>query len=140
MYYYLAWLEDDIVRDDRQKIDLKDRIIYEVGEAQVKYKRLQKRVFVSEAKNIEHHKVDMEAIGEWKEIANKSTEILEHLEQGLMELDGKMRKRLWDCQGMDPDEGGKFAMAYLILNICDLGNVIDVVKRAKQGEGPLRTN
>jgi len=70
MYYYLAWLEDDIAGDVRQGINLKDRIVDEVGEAQVKYKRLQKRVFVSEDKNLEQYKVDMEAIGEWKEIAN----------------------------------------------------------------------
>jgi len=50
-----------------------------------------------------------------------------------------MRKRLWDYQGMDPDEGGKLAMAYLLLDMCDLGNVIDGIKRTKHGEGPLGT-
>ncbi|XP_070046378.1 uncharacterized protein [Nicotiana tomentosiformis] len=41
---------------------------------------------------------------------------------------------------MDPDEGGKLAMAYLLLDMCYLGNVIDGVKRAKHGEGPSGAN
>ncbi|XP_070045679.1 uncharacterized protein [Nicotiana tomentosiformis] len=40
MYYYLSWLEDDAARYVKAGVNLKDRIIYEVVEAQVKYKRL----------------------------------------------------------------------------------------------------
>lgn len=94
MYYYLSWLEDDITGDVKQGIKLKGRIIDKEVEDQVKYKRLHNRVFKSEAKHMEQHKTDMEAIREWIDIANKSIERLEHLEQGLMELEGKMRKRL----------------------------------------------
>ena len=46
-----------------------------------------------------------------------------------MELEGKMRKGLYDCQGMYNDEGGKLAKAYLLLDMRDLGNMIDGVKR-----------
>jgi len=81
----------------------------------------------------------MEVIREWKEIATKSMERLEYLEQGPIELEGKMRKRIWDCQGMDNDEVGKLAKAYLLMDMCDLGNMIDGVKRAKHGEGPSGT-
>ncbi|XP_070041262.1 uncharacterized protein [Nicotiana tomentosiformis] len=81
----------------------------------------------------------MEVIKEWKEIATKSIERLEYLEQGILELERKIRKRLWDCQGMNEDEGGKLANAYLLLDMRDLGNMIDGVKRAKHEEGPSRT-
>ncbi|XP_070047359.1 uncharacterized protein [Nicotiana tomentosiformis] len=47
-----------------------------------------------------------------------------------------MEKRLWDCQGMNDDGGGKLAKAYLLLDMRNLGNMIDGVKRAKHGEGP----
>lgn len=33
-------------------------------------------------------------------------------------------------------EGGKLAMAYLLLDMRDLGNVIDGAKKARHGEGP----
>ncbi|XP_070045455.1 uncharacterized protein [Nicotiana tomentosiformis] len=41
---------------------------------------------------------------------------------------------------MDNDEGGKLAKPYLLLDMRDLGNMIDGVKRAKHGEGPSGTN
>ena len=47
MYYYLSWLEDDIVGDVKLGVNMKDMIIDEVAKAQVKYKRLHKRVFES---------------------------------------------------------------------------------------------
>lgn len=56
-----------------------------------------------------------------------------------MELEGKIRKRLYDCQGIDDDEGGKLEKAYLLLDMRDLGNMIDGVKRVKHGEGPSGT-
>lgn len=59
MYYYLLWLEDDIAEDVKSWVNLNDRIIYEVAEVQVKYKRLRKRVFESKSKHLEPHKVDM---------------------------------------------------------------------------------
>ena len=49
--------------------------------------------------------MDMEAINEWRETSTKSTERLEYLEQGLMELEGKIRKRLSYCQNTDGNEG-----------------------------------
>ncbi|XP_070032007.1 uncharacterized protein [Nicotiana tomentosiformis] len=52
-----------------------------------------------------------------------------------MELEGKMRKRLSDCQGMDYSEGEHLEKSYLLLDMRDLGNLIDGVKRAKHGEG-----
>jgi len=52
MYYYLSWLEDNVVGDIKPGVNLKDKIIDEVAEAQVKYKRLHKRVFKSEAKHM----------------------------------------------------------------------------------------
>ncbi|XP_070034528.1 uncharacterized protein [Nicotiana tomentosiformis] len=56
-----------------------------------------------------------------------------------MELEGKMRKRLSDCQNTDGSEGGHLEKAYLLLDMRDLGNLIDGVKRAKHGEGPSGT-
>lgn len=50
-----------------------------------------------------------------------------------------MRKRLWDCQGMDYDEGGKLEMSYLLIHMRDLGNMIDGAKKAMHGEGPSGT-
>ncbi|XP_070036908.1 uncharacterized protein [Nicotiana tomentosiformis] len=44
-----------------------------------------------------------------------------------MELEGKMRKRLSDCQSTDGSEGGHLAKAYLLLDMGDLGNLIDGV-------------
>lgn len=44
MYYYLLWIEDDIIRDVKLGIKLKGRIIDEEAEAQVKYRRLRKWV------------------------------------------------------------------------------------------------
>jgi len=46
----------------------------------------------------------MEAINKWKGIATKSIERLEYLEQGLMELEGKMRKMISDCQNAEGNE------------------------------------
>lgn len=53
MYYYLSWMEDDVAGDVKPRVNLKDRIIDEVAEAHVKYKRLHKRVFDSEVKHLE---------------------------------------------------------------------------------------
>ena len=139
VYFYPSWLVDDIAGDVKPGINLKNRIIDDAAEAQVKYRRLRKRVFESEARHLEQHKVDMEAINKWRETATKSTERLEYLEQGLMELEGKMRKRLSDCQNTDGNEGGHLAKAYLLLDMRDLGNLIDGVKRDKHGEGPSGT-
>jgi len=129
-------LVDDIAGDVKPGINLKNRVIYDAAEAQVKYRMLHKRVFDSKARHLEQHKVDMEAINEWKEIATKSTEKLEYLEQGLMELEGKMRKILSDCQNTEGNEGGHLARAYLLLDMRDLGNLIDESKKANHREGP----
>ncbi|XP_075084874.1 uncharacterized protein LOC142168113 [Nicotiana tabacum] len=51
-----------------------------------------------------------------------------------MELEGKMRKRLSDCQNTESSEGGHLARAYLLLDMSDLGNLIDGSKKAKHGE------
>nr|XP_009615999.1 uncharacterized protein LOC104108623 [Nicotiana tomentosiformis] len=59
MYYYLSWLEDDVAGHIKPGVYLKDRIIDEVAEVHVKYKRLRKRVFESEAKHLEQHKINM---------------------------------------------------------------------------------
>ncbi|XP_070057755.1 uncharacterized protein [Nicotiana tomentosiformis] len=134
VYFYLSWLVDDIAEDVKPGVNLEYKIIDDAVEAQVKYRRLRKRVFESEARHLEQHKVDMEAINEWKKIATKSTKRLEYLEQGLMEFEGKMRKRLSDCQNTNGNEGGHLAKSYLLLDMRDLGNIIDGVKRAKYGE------
>lgn len=73
MYCYLSWLEDDVAGDVKLGVNLKDRIIDEVAEPYVKYKRLRKTVFESEAKHLEQHKENMEAIRKQKEISTKST-------------------------------------------------------------------
>jgi len=56
-----------------------------------------------------------------------------------MELEGKIKKRLCDCQGMDNDEVGNLAKAYLLIDMYYLGNMIDGVKRVKHREGPSGT-
>jgi len=56
-----------------------------------------------------------------------------------MELEGKMRKRLLDYQGMDYDEGGKLAMDYILLEMRNLGNMIEGTTKARYGEGPSET-
>lgn len=81
----------------------------------------------------------MEAINEWRKIATKSIERLEYLEQGLMELEGEMRKRVAGCQNMDGNEAGLLEKAYLLLDMRDLENLIDGVKRAKYKEGHLES-
>jgi len=129
-------LVDDIAEDVKPGINLKNKVIDNAAEAQVKYRMMRNRVFESEDRHLEQHKVDMEAINEWKEIATKLTERLEYLEQGLMELKGKMRKRLSDCQNTEGIEGGNLARDYLLLDMRDLGNLIDGSKKAKHGEGP----
>jgi len=71
------------------------------------------------------HKSDMEMINEWKERAAKYSKRLEYLEYSLMELEGKMRKRVTDCQNAEGNEGGHLVRAFLLLNLCELGELID---------------
>jgi len=131
VYFYPSWLVDDIAGEVKPGVDLRNKIIDGAAEAQVKYRRLRKRVFESEARHLEQHKVDMEAINEWRGIVTKSIERLEYLEQGLMEVEGNMRKRISDCQKAKGNEGGHLARAYLLLDMRDLGNLIDGAKKAK---------
>jgi len=56
-----------------------------------------------------------------------------------MELEGKMRNRVTCYQNMDGNEGSFLAKAYLLLDMHDLGNLIDGAKKTKHGEGPSGT-
>ncbi|XP_070022154.1 uncharacterized protein [Nicotiana sylvestris] len=114
-----------------------NRVIDEVAETQVKYNRLRKRIRESEAEHMEQHKADMEMINEWKDRAVKSSERLEYLEYSLMELEGKMRKRVTDCKNVEGNEGGHLEREFLLLNLRDLGELIDNSIRSR--EGPSRT-
>ncbi|XP_070013539.1 uncharacterized protein [Nicotiana sylvestris] len=101
VYFDPSWLEDNIAGIFEPRVGQGNRVVDEVAEAQVKYERLRKWVLESEAKHLEQHKFDMESINEWKEMATRSAERLEYLEQGLMKLEVKMRKRVVDCQNPD---------------------------------------
>ncbi|XP_070046351.1 uncharacterized protein [Nicotiana tomentosiformis] len=74
---------------------------------------------------------------ETEEIANYAVKLFST--SGLMELEGKMRKRVSDCQNAEDNGGGHLARAYLLLDMRDLGNLIDGAKKAKLGEGPSGT-
>ena len=76
-------------------------------------------------------------INEWKERAIKSSKRLEYLEYSLMELEGKMRKRVTDCQNDEGNKGGHLARAFLLLNLRELGELID--NSIRSGEGPSGT-
>nr|XP_009780456.1 PREDICTED: uncharacterized protein LOC104229503 [Nicotiana sylvestris]XP_009780457.1 PREDICTED: uncharacterized protein LOC104229503 [Nicotiana sylvestris]XP_009780458.1 PREDICTED: uncharacterized protein LOC104229503 [Nicotiana sylvestris] len=121
VHFHPSWLVDDIAGDVKPGINLKNRVVDNVSEAQIKYRMLHKRAFESKSRHLEHYKVDMEAINGWREIATKATERLEYLEQGLMELERKMRNRVAGCQNMDGNEGGLLARVYLLLDMHDLG-------------------
>jgi len=83
------------------------------------------------------HKANIEMINKWKERAVKSSERLEYMEYSLMELEGKMIKRVTDCQDAEGNEGGHLARAFLLLNLRELGELID--KSIQSGEGPSGT-
>ena len=100
-YFYPSWLDDNIAGIFEPRVDPGNRVIYEVAEAQVEYNKLRKRIRESEAEHMDQHKADMEMINEWKERAVKSSERLEYLEYSLMELEGKIRKRVTDCQNAE---------------------------------------
>lgn len=54
MYYYPLWLKDDIAGIIKPGIKLKGKIIHKEAEAEVKYKRLCKRVLESKAQHREN--------------------------------------------------------------------------------------
>jgi len=83
------------------------------------------------------YKDDMEMINKWKERAVKYSERLEYLEYNLMELEGKMKKRVTDCQNVEGNEGGHLARAFFLLNLRELGELIN--SNIRSGEGPFGT-
>jgi len=54
-----------------------------------------------------------------------------------MELEGKIRKRATDCQNAEGNKGGNLARAFLLLNLRELGELID--NSIRSGEGPSET-
>lgn len=54
-----------------------------------------------------------------------------------MELEGIMRKRVTDCQNAEGNEGRHLARAFLLLNLRELGDLID--KSIQPVEGPSGT-
>ena len=52
MCFYPSWLVDDIAGEVKQGIDFGNRVINDAIEAQVKYRRLRKRIFESEARHL----------------------------------------------------------------------------------------
>ncbi|XP_075103084.1 uncharacterized protein LOC142177653 [Nicotiana tabacum] len=53
VYFYLSWLDDDVAGEVEPGIDRENRVIDDAAEAQVKYKRLRKRILESEARHLE---------------------------------------------------------------------------------------
>ncbi|XP_070009674.1 uncharacterized protein [Nicotiana sylvestris] len=78
-------------------------------------------------------------INECKERTTKAREKLEYLEYSLLELEGKVRKRVTDCQNAEGNEGGHLARAYLLLGLRELVKLFDGAKDAESGEGPSWT-
>ena len=72
-------------------------------------------------------------INKWKERAAKDSKKLEYLEYSLLELEGKVRKRVTDCQNTEGNEGEHLAKAFLH----ELEDLIN--KNIQSGEGPSRT-
>jgi len=59
-------------------------------------------------------------INEWKERAAKASEKLEYLEYSLLELEGKVRKRVVDCQNTEENKGEHLAKTFLLVNLREL--------------------
>ena len=72
-------------------------------------------------------------INEWKERAAKASEKLEYLEYSLLELEGKVRKRVTDCQNAEGNEGDYLAKAFLLTNLRELEDFINESIQPKEG-------
>jgi len=70
-------------------------------------------------------------INEWKERATKASKKLEYLEYSLLELEGKVRKKVIDCQNTEGNEGEHLAKAFLLVNLRELDDLIN--KSIQQG-------
>ena len=76
-------------------------------------------------------------INKWKERAAKSSEKLEYLEYSLLELEGKVRKRVTDCQNAEGNEGEHLAKAFLLVNLRELEDLTN--ENIQPEEGPFGT-
>ena len=73
-------------------------------------------------------------INEWKERVTKASEKLEYLEYNLLELEGKVRKRVIDCQNVEEGKGERLAIAFLLENLRELEDLIS--ENIQPEEGP----
>ena len=73
-------------------------------------------------------------INEWKERVTKASEKLEYLEYSLLELEGKVRKRVIDCQNVEEGKGERLAIAFLLENLRELEDLIS--ENIQPEEGP----
>ena len=76
-------------------------------------------------------------INEWKERVTRASEKLEYLEYSLLELEGKVRKRVTDCQNAEEGKGEPLAKAFLLENLRELEDLINTSIQPE--EGPSRT-
>ncbi|XP_075081185.1 uncharacterized protein LOC142166286 [Nicotiana tabacum] len=76
-------------------------------------------------------------INKLKERAAKTSEKLEYLEYSLLELEGKMSKRVTDCQNAERNEGEHLAKAFLLVNLHELEDLIN--ESIQPEEGPSGT-
>jgi len=56
-----------------------------------------------------------------------------------VEPEGKVIKRIEDCKNAEGAEGGHLARAYLLLELHELGDLYDGVRKIESGEGPSGT-
>jgi len=76
-------------------------------------------------------------INEWKERAAKASKKLEYLEYSLLELEGKVRKRVTYCHNAEGNEREHMAKAFLLVNLRELEDLIN--ESIQPEEGPSRT-
>ncbi|XP_070022619.1 uncharacterized protein [Nicotiana sylvestris] len=72
-------------------------------------------------------------INEWKERVAKVSEKLEYLEYSLLELEGKVRKRVTDCQNAEGNEGEYLAKTFLPVNLRELEDLMNESIQPEEG-------
>jgi len=76
-------------------------------------------------------------INEWKERTAKDSEKLECLEYSLLELEGRARKKVTNCQNAEGNEGEHLVKACLLVNLCKLKDLINESIQPEEGpSGP----
>ncbi|XP_070015715.1 uncharacterized protein [Nicotiana sylvestris] len=73
-------------------------------------------------------------INERKERAAKASEKLEYLDYSQLELEGKVRKRVTDCQNAEGNEGEHLAKTFLLVNLRELEDLINESIQPEEGE------